>query len=584
MVWQAYSTPSYLYFGDEDIIQSREGCQQGDPLGPLLFALGIRDLMNSCQSEVNIWYLDDATVCGDPETVMQDLTRIMAASNSLGLSVNTKKCEIFTLQGSEDPTGSNTTDLLPESLTILDQIKRNMPNIKTMHRNDLLLLGAPIYEEAADNVLLEKLEDLRRMGERLDFIDAQDAVFLLRNCYAIPKLTYFLRTAPTFKNADTLKLYDLELKKILEGILNIKMDDSAWDQSSLPVKKGGLGIRKATDLALPCFISSAYGASGGINALLPDYVTNEAYEDLIEAQDAWKAQFNTNREDDSEEDNDHEVEETPLPEDVTVQALWDQPVFEQKYQKLLNSAVTPSEKARLQAVASPHSSDWLMALPVTKLGLKIDNSDMQIACGLRLGIEMFKPFKCGSCGSIVDPTGRHGLSCKKAKGTYPRHLQVNDILARALGSAQVSATLEPTGLCRDGKQPDGRTLVPWKEGTHLTWDYTCHDTFCLSNVDLSAQCAGKAAEKAEKDKLTKYHELTRQFIVMPVANETLGSWAQDSLRFVEEIGSRITAVNGDKKSTSYLFQRISMAVQKFNVVSIKGAFPKNKTLHELSYL
>ena len=88
--------------GDEDIIQSREGCQQGDPLGPLLFALGIRDLMNSCQSEVNIWYLDDATVCGDPETVKQDLTRIMAASNSLGLSVNTKKCEIFTLQGSED--------------------------------------------------------------------------------------------------------------------------------------------------------------------------------------------------------------------------------------------------------------------------------------------------------------------------------------------------------------------------------------------------------------------------------------------------------------------------------------------------
>ena len=127
-----------------------------------------------------------------------------------------------------------------------------------------------------------------------------------------------------------------------------------------------------------------------------------------------------------------------------------------KYQNLLEKAITPSEKARLLAVASPHSSDWLNALPVTKLGLKIDNSGMQIACGLRLGTKMFKPFKCGSCGSIVDPTGRHGLSCKKAKGTYPRHLQVNDIIARALCSAQVSAwqSADSAAVCeniRDGQ-------------------------------------------------------------------------------------------------------------------------------------
>ena len=118
----------------------------------------------------------------------------------------------------------------------------------------------------------------------------------------------------------------------------------------------------------------------------------------------------------------------------------------------------------------------------------------------------------------------------------------------------------------------------------MTWDYTCHDTFCISYVDLTAQSSGKAAEKAERDKLTKYQELTREYIVMPVANETLGSWAPDSLKFIEEIGSRITAANGDKKSTSYLFQRISMATQRFNVVSIKGAIPKNKTLNELFYL
>ena len=133
-------------------------------------------------------------------------------------------------------------------------------------------------------------------------------------------------------------------------------------------------------------------------------------------------------------------------------------------------------------------------------------------------------------------------------------------LDRALVSANATLTLEPVGLTKnDQKRPDGQTLVPWKEGKCLTWDYTCHDTLALSNVDLSVQQAGKAAEKAERDKLSKYSELANEFIVMPVANETFGAWATASLKFVEEIGSRITAINGDKKSTNYLFQRISIA-------------------------
>ena len=38
LVHSAYSSPSHLFIGDE-IIQSSEGVQQGDPLGPLLFSL-----------------------------------------------------------------------------------------------------------------------------------------------------------------------------------------------------------------------------------------------------------------------------------------------------------------------------------------------------------------------------------------------------------------------------------------------------------------------------------------------------------------------------------------------------------------
>ena len=135
-------------------------------------------------------------------------------------------------------------------------------------------------------------------------------------------------------------------------------------------------------------------------------------------------------------------------------------MFEQKFNELLEKQTNPSEKARLLAVSSPHASDWLLAYPLPTLGLKLDGTSLQISCALRLGSPIFQPFKC-KCGTIVDSLGRHGLSCKKVKGTYPRHLLINNILGRDMCRAQVTATLEPTNLCQnDGKQPDGLTLLP----------------------------------------------------------------------------------------------------------------------------
>ena len=130
------------------------------------------------------------------------------------------------------------------TVSSLERIKSAAPGIKEVQENNLVLLGAPILQAAVDGVLLAKLEDLKRMTGRLQSLDVHDAIFLLRNCYAIPKLTYFLRCAPTFKNMDTLQLYDTEMRSALERILNVELKDEAWEQSSLPIKKGGAGRRE----------------------------------------------------------------------------------------------------------------------------------------------------------------------------------------------------------------------------------------------------------------------------------------------------------------------------------------------------
>ena len=303
----------------------------------------------------------------------------------------------------------------------------------------------------------------------------------------------------------------------------------------------------ATDLALPAFLSSAHGAAAGVKALLPEGFTGE-YKELDEATEAW---------------TDTLLNNAVQPVNKTVQALWDVPLQEKKYADLLNSQVAPAEKARLLAVASERSSDWLNAIPVPALGLKLDNESLRIAIGLRLGTAICQPHKCVNCGNMVDSTGRHGLSCKKPKGTIPRHQHVNDIILRALSSAQIAASKEPVGLSKNDQiRPDGLTLFPWSQGKCLVWDYTCRDTLAPCHVMKTSVEVATAAIDAEKEKRNTYAELSTSYTVVPVANETLGSWGPSGLKFITEIGQRIAEHTGDTRSKSYLFQSISMATQR----------------------
>ena len=117
------------------------------------------------------------------------------------------------------------------------------------------------------------------------------------------------------------------------------------------------------------------------------------------------------------------------------------------------------------------------------------------------------------------------------------------------------------------------------------WEYTCCDTLAPSHVLSSSQEAGKSALQAQKKKLSHYEHLaTSGYIVMPVSMETLGSWAPMGLKFVKDIGARITDAHGDKKSTSFLFQAIGIATQRGNAASIAGTVPSAKRLDELYYL
>ena len=76
--------------------------------------------------------------------------------------------------------------------------------------------------------------------------------------------------------------------------------------------------------------------------------------------------------------------------------------------------------ARLLAVSARHSSDWLHAMPISSCSLQLENEDICVAVGFRLGTALCKPHQ-RPCGAVVNVTGLNGLSCKLIQQTCTAH-------------------------------------------------------------------------------------------------------------------------------------------------------------------
>ena len=96
-----YQMPSSLRFGSFTL-ESQTGVQQGDPLGPLLFAAAIHPLASTLRAQgldLAIHYLDDGVLAGDLGAVAAALAHVQQQASSMGLVLNLAKCEAVAVGG-----------------------------------------------------------------------------------------------------------------------------------------------------------------------------------------------------------------------------------------------------------------------------------------------------------------------------------------------------------------------------------------------------------------------------------------------------------------------------------------------------
>jgi hypothetical protein len=68
------------------------------------------------------------------------------------------------------------------------------------------------------------------------------------------------------------------------------------------------------------------------------------------------------------------------------------------------------------------------------------------------------------------------------------------------------------------------------------------------------------------------HKKFLNYIFKGLAFETLGPWCKETIDFINVIGDRLIAESGDSKSKKFLFERISLAIQRGTLQAFGALF------------
>ena len=137
--------------------------------------------------------------------------------------------------------------------------------------------------------------------------------------------------------------------------------------------------------------------------------------------------------------------------------------------ELLEQATNESNRAGLLASKAEGSGDWLDALSLQSVGLKLDIESVCVAAGLRLGAALVHPHRC-VCEALVLADGHHGLACRKSVCQHSRHNQINDIVRfQVLRSSQLEnhwASVRMESVRMASQRFHGKEATAWHGTPH----------------------------------------------------------------------------------------------------------------------
>lgn len=540
-----YGSAPILYYRDRSLA-SCSGVQQGDPLGPLGFALTLQPLIELLSSSVsslrlNLWYLDDGVISGDIDSLHQAMNLIESSGPSRGLHLNRSKCLLSLPQDLALPTNP-----LP-------------PEIPTS-TSGFTLLGSPIgpssFVHSSLSNTISKLKQTLSLLPSLS--DAQMETTLLRSCFSLSKLSVYLRTCNPVSLIPLYGSFDSLMLSSLSASIGAHLDQWSWLKASLPVSMGGLGLRKAAVHSAAAYYSSLHGSASTLEDILgylPDLSPLLDSCCPLLAQHAARPDWVSHQ--------DIQVD-TPLSQ-RSLSAAIDQATFS----SLLSQAPDTRSRALALSSAIPHAGDWLSVVPSRQLGLHFLDQEFRFCVQYWLGFSSGQSSSCTVCSSPLDPYGDHQVGCRGNRDLIRRHDSLRDIIFAAAQSSALAPRKEmPSLIPGSCARPADVFLPQWDGGRPAALDITVISPLQAATVSDASVIQGSALGVAEARKQALHAAACHRVGVNfhPLAVEALGGWCPSAVSTIRSIGRLLAQRLGRNPADTcrHLFQRLSVALWRGN--------------------
>ena len=160
----------------------------------------------------------------------------------------------------------------------------------------------------------------------------------MRFSLSTPKILHLLRCSPC-QGHPLLSEMDEFFRLNICHIANVNLTEMQWTQASLPCRNGGLGVRRASSLALPAFLASSCSKRSLQDCILVCTAASNShyFEQYVTL---WSSNYGCS---------------VPLDADAHSQCNWDKPNVDAEFAKLLSISNT-HDRARLLAVSARYSS------------------------------------------------------------------------------------------------------------------------------------------------------------------------------------------------------------------------------------
>ena len=244
--------------------------------------------------------------------------------------------------------------------------------------------------------------------------DPQVEFQLLRQCLSCYKVVHMLRTVPP-NMLHNLALFDEQLRNSLSRVVRTSLSKLIWQQTILPLRMGGLGIRQASDMTYAAYLGSC-SASKHLVCWLLDLSFDG---DLMLVGEEMAQQTFIN------------LFTSSFPFASTSQTTLQSAIDDQTYSNIL-SQYSIRDRVRLLALSdsSGLACAWSWALPSPQLGLALPPAEFVVALHLWLGIPVFSEADPALCSyhQLVDRFGDHLIGCSHGPLHIRRHNALCDII------------------------------------------------------------------------------------------------------------------------------------------------------------